>query len=62
MNDKLILLDATLQEEQGRRNRAALDALNELAVALSALKRGKTDVAVERVEVAFDIIDKLIDR
>jgi hypothetical protein len=62
MNHRIEHLLADLQEERGRRNRAALDALSELAVALAALKRSKTDVALERVEVAFDLIDKLVDR
>ena len=54
VSDEAVLVIHELSRAIGRRNRAIVDSIDMLQVALSALKKGKSAPAVERMEVVIE--------
>ena len=60
--DNLILANHAVDRLQGLIRRSSQDTVELLSVALAAIKNGRTDVAVERLEAAIDDLHRMVQK
>ena len=60
--DKLILANHAVDRLQGLIRRSSQDTVELLSVALAAIKNGRTDAAVERLEAAIDDLRCMVQK
>ena len=60
--DNLILANHAVDRLQGLIRRSSQDTVELLSVALAAIKNGRTDAAVERLEAAIDDLRHMVQR
>ena len=60
--DELILANHAVDRLQGLIRRSSQDTVELLAVALAAIKNGRTDAAIERLEAAIDDLHRTVQK
>lgn len=60
--DDLILANHAVDRLQGLIRRSSQDTCELLAVALAAIKNGRTDAAIERLEAAIDDLHHMVQK